>query len=101
MITAVAAPDTARLAAAARHFEAVALGELFAPMFATLGDNNGPFDGGAAEQQWMPILAQQIGRAVAGAGGLGLAGPVMSALMAAQEKTAPETMEKMEPDHDR
>jgi hypothetical protein len=34
----------------------------------------------------MPILAQQIGRAVAASGGLGLTGPIMAAMLAAQEK---------------
>jgi Rod binding domain-containing protein len=78
--------DSARLTTAARDFEGVAIGELFQPMFDTLGDESGPFDGGAGEQQWMPILAQQIGRAVAASGGLGLAGPIMTAMLAAQEK---------------
>ncbi len=88
MIATHAAPDRARLAAAARRFEGVAIGELFQPMFATLGKAKGPFGGGAGEAQWMPILAQEIGRAVAKSGGLGLAAPVMAALMAAQEKGA-------------
>lgn len=86
MIHAATAPDMARIAAAAKRFEGVALGELFQPMFATLGKGDGPFDGGGAEAQWMPILAEQIGRAIAAAGGLGLARPVMAAMLAAQEK---------------
>lgn len=86
MIAVAAKPDQARLAAAARAFEGVALGELFQPMFATLGKARGPFNGGVGEAQWMPILAQEIGKAVAKSGGLGLAAPVMAALMAAQEK---------------
>ncbi len=90
MIAIAASPDPTRLAAAARDFEGVALGELFQPMFETLGKSGGPFGGGAGEQQWMPILAQQIGRAVARAGGLGLAAPAMAALMAAQEKSTPQ-----------
>jgi Rod binding domain-containing protein len=80
------AGSASRLAVAARDFEGVAVGELFQPMFDTLGDESGPFDGGAGEQQWMPILAQQIGRAVAASGGLGLTGPIMAAMLAAQEK---------------
>lgn len=91
MIASPATPNPAHLAAAARDFEGVTLGELFQPMFETLDDKDsafsgGPFDGGAGEAQWMPILAQQIGRAVAAAGGLGLTGPVMAAMIAAQEK---------------
>ncbi len=86
MIASQATPDPARLQAAARDFEGVALGELFQPMFETLGGSSGPFDGGTGERQWEPILAQQIGRAVAAAGGLGLAGPVMQAMLAAQER---------------
>ncbi len=74
MISVTAKPDQARLAAAARDFEGVALGELFQPMFATLGKASGKFSGGAGEAQWMPILAQEIGKAVAKSGGLGLAG---------------------------
>jgi peptidoglycan hydrolase FlgJ len=84
------ARDPARVRAAARDFEGVALGELFQPMFETLGGSGGPFSGGAGEQQWMPILAQQIGRAVAASGGLGLAGPVMQAMLMAQEKAGQE-----------
>ena len=86
MIALGVAPDPARLAAAARDFEGVTLGEMFEPIFATLGGDDSPFGGGAAEEQWTPILAQQIGRAVAAAGGLGLTAPVMAAMIAAQEK---------------
>lgn len=70
------APDP-RTAKAARDFEAMALGALLQPMFEGLG-KGGPFGGGAAEAMWRPVLVNEIARAIADAGGLGLAEMVLS-----------------------
>lgn len=65
------APDP-RTAQAARAFEAMALGALLQPMFEGLG-KGGAFGGGAAEAMWRPVLVNEIARAIAEAGGLGIA----------------------------
>lgn len=70
-----AAPDP-RTAKAARAFEAMALGALLQPMFEGLG-KAGPFGGGAAEAMWRPLLVNEIARAIAEAGGLGIARMVL------------------------
>ncbi len=66
-------PHTAK---AARAFEAMALGALLQPMFEGLG-KAGPFGGGAAEAMWRPVLVNEIARAMAEAGGLGIAQMVL------------------------
>ena len=70
-----AAPDL-RTAKAARAFEAMALSALLQPMFEGLG-KGGPFGGGAAEAMWRPLLVNEIARAIAEAGGLGIARMVL------------------------
>lgn len=85
-ITAPVAPDRAvRLRKAATEFEAVAIGELLAPMFETVDTAHGLFGGGEAEATWRPMMVQAIGRQMAANGGLGLADAIYSALMRAQE----------------
>ncbi len=78
-------PIMAGIAAAAHAFEGSALGQLFAPMFATVDTSGGPFGGGTGESAWRPMLADAMAQKVAAAGGLGLAQPVMQALLHAQE----------------
>lgn len=68
-------PPANRTQEAAQDFEAQVLGVLLQPMFAGL-DGKGPFGGGAAEAQWQPLLVQEFGRAIAAAGGLGIADAV-------------------------
>ncbi|HEY5301962.1 MAG TPA: rod-binding protein [Acetobacteraceae bacterium] len=85
-ITGPAAPDRAvQLRKAATEFEAVAIGELLAPMFETADTAHGLFGGGEAEATWRPMMVQAIGRQMAAHGGLGLADSIYSALMRAQE----------------
>lgn len=69
----------------AQEFEAMVLGQLVAPMFATVESSKGLFGGGAAEDQWRPMLSQEIGKHVARGGGLGLAVPVYHQMLRAQE----------------
>jgi Rod binding domain-containing protein len=77
-------PAAGDIDAAAGKFEAMALGELLKPMFSTVDLSSGPFGGGTAEQQWMPMLVDAIASKMQQAGGLGLAGPVRAALARAQ-----------------
>jgi Rod binding domain-containing protein len=79
------AAQTAKLRQAAQDFEAMALGELLQPMFDTVATSGGAFGGGAAEATWKPMLVQALGKQIAAHGGLGLAAPVLAAMLRAQE----------------
>lgn len=81
----LAEPAKAKAWKAAQDFEAMVLGQLVAPMFATVETSKGAFGGGAAEEQWRPMLAQEVGKHVARGGGLGLAVPVYHQMLRAQE----------------
>ncbi len=70
--------------AAARSFEAVFVGQMIKPMFATL-DAAPPFGGGFAEEVWRDVLADEIGKAIVAAGGIGMADAVAGELLRAQE----------------
>jgi Rod binding domain-containing protein len=61
---------------AAQTFEGQVLGALLQPMFAGLS-SKGLFAGGAGEEQWRPMLVQEMGNAIARQGGLGLADAVL------------------------
>ena len=76
----------AQLKRSAQDFEATTLSELFEPMFDTVDMSGSPFGGGDAENSWKPIMVQEITKAVAAKGGLGIAGPVYETLLAMQEK---------------
>lgn len=78
-------PGRAKMWAAAREFEAMVLGQLVAPMLATVDTSKSVMGGGAAEAQWRPMLAQELGRHVAKGGGLGLAVPVYRQMLRTQE----------------
>jgi len=82
--------DPAAAIAAAREFEAVFLGQMIKPMFQTL-DTDPPFGGGFAEGVWRDVLADEVGRAVAAAGGIGIADSVARELLRAQEAAAATT----------
>ena len=72
---------------AAQNFEAMALGQLLQPMFATIDQSNGAFGGGAGEQAWQPMLVNEIARKISAASGLGLAAPIFNQMLRAQEET--------------
>lgn len=76
--------DRAALARAARDFEAMALGALLQPLFEGLGPSP-PFGGGAGEAMWRPLLVNEIARAIAEAGGVGIADAVLRQMLADQE----------------
>jgi Rod binding domain-containing protein len=76
----------ARLWQAAKDFEAMALGQLLAPMFATVDAAHSAFGGGEAEKTWRPMLIDAIGKQMAAHGGLGLAAPVFASMLHMQEQ---------------
>ena len=69
--------EVTRITKAARDFEAMALGQLLAPMFQTVDGSHGPFGGGDGEAAWRPMLTQELARHMADHGGVGLARPVL------------------------
>jgi peptidoglycan hydrolase FlgJ len=79
--------QVAKLWKAAQDFEAMALGQLLAPMFNTVDTAHSLFGGGEAEATWRPMLVDAIGKQMAAHGGIGLAAPVFATMLRAQEKT--------------
>lgn len=77
--------DPAKMRQAAQDFEAMAIGQLLAPMFATVDTAHALFGGGAAEETWKPMLIAELGKHIAAHGGFGLAAPVLSAMLRIQE----------------
>lgn len=71
---------------AAQDFEAMALGQLLAPMFETVKTSNGPFGGGSAEETWRPMMTQELAKQIGRNGGLGLAVPVYRQMLLMQEQ---------------
>jgi Rod binding domain-containing protein len=82
---AMTSPQMQQLWQKAQDFEAMALGELLAPMFDSVDNAHGLFGGGDAEATWRPMLTQQIARQIAAAGGIGLAAPVFRQMLQMQE----------------
>ena len=74
-----------KIAAAAQQFEAMAIGQLIAPMFDTVNTSKGPFGGGDGEAAWKPMLVSELAKHIAAHGGLGLARPVMQQMLRLQE----------------
>lgn len=77
--------QVARIQKSAQEFEAMALGQMLAPMFDTADASKGPFGGGSGEEAWKPMMVSELGKQVAKAGGLGLARPVMDQMLRMQE----------------
>ena len=75
----------ARIKKAAQDFEAMALGQMLAPMFKTVDTSKGAFGGGSGEEAWQPMMVTELGKSVARAGGVGLARPVMDQMLRMQE----------------
>jgi flagellar protein FlgJ len=87
---ATAAPDIsaaqlAKMHQAAQDFEAMALGQLLAPMFNTVDSAHSAFGGGEAEATIKPLLVDAIAKHIAAHGGLGLAPPVFASMLRTQE----------------
>jgi peptidoglycan hydrolase FlgJ len=81
----LAQPGIARAWHAAQDFEAMALGQLLAPMFDTVDAAHGMFGGGDGESAWRPMLTQAIAKQMASHGGIGLAVPVFRQILSMQE----------------
>ncbi len=76
--------DPAKLRAAAEEFEGVFLAQMLAPMFAGTAAE-APFGGGHAEDTWRSLQIDEFGKAIARAGGVGLADHVYREMLALQE----------------
>ncbi len=70
---------------AAQDFEALTLGEMLKPMFATVDTSKGRFGGGQGEAMWKPMLVEEMAKTIAKNGGIGLADSVMKELLHMQE----------------
>ncbi len=74
-----------KIAKAAQEFEAMALGQMLAPIFNTVESSKGPFGGGAGEEAWKPMMVTELAKHLARHGGLGLARPIMQQMIRMQE----------------
>jgi len=83
-------PD--KIVKAATDFTAVALGELLKPLFDTVDTSTGMFGGGAGEQAWRPMMVDELAKAIAQDGGLGLRTQVAQAMLQAQALLQAQTM---------
>ena len=68
----------------AQDFEAFFLGQMLQPMFANLSAEE-PFGGGSAEETWRSLQVDEYGKAIARAGGIGIADMVFREILKAQE----------------
>lgn len=68
----------------AQDFEAFFLGQTFQPLFANIKAEE-PFGGGMAEDMWRSLQVDEYGKAVARAGGVGIADAVMEQILRLQE----------------
>lgn len=75
-------PDAVRQAA--QDFEAVFVAQMLAPMFDSLS-SDGMFGGGPGENIYRSILVDEYGKAVARAGGIGIADQVQREILKLQE----------------
>ena len=74
----------AEIKAAAKEFEAIFLSEMIAPIFENL-ETDGLFGGGSGERMYRGMLVQEYGRAMAEAGGVGVAEAVEREMLKLQE----------------
>ena len=66
------------------EFEAQFLSTMLQPMFEGIQAEE-PFSGGHAEKMWQGMLVTEYGKAIANAGGIGLADEIQKQLLRAQE----------------
>ncbi len=67
-----------------QDFEAFFLSQMLQPMFANLGAEE-PFGGGPAEDTWRTLQVDEYGKAIARAGGIGIADMVFREILKMQE----------------
>jgi len=89
--TMLAQPAVAKAWDAAQKFEAMAIGQLLAPMFNTVDSAKGKFGGGDGEAAWRPMLTDAMAKQMAAHGGLGLAVPVFRQMLMMQEAATERT----------
>lgn len=82
---AATAPDL-KIMKAAQDFEAMAIGQMLEPMFDTVDTAKGLFGGGAAEENFKPMLITEMAKQVEQRGGLGLANGIYAQMLKMQEK---------------
>jgi len=82
---ATATPDGARRVA--QEFEAMFISEMLSPVFESL-DTGGLFGGGQGEKIYRSMMVQEYGKAIAQAGGIGIADTVQSEILRMQENQA-------------
>jgi Rod binding domain-containing protein len=85
-VTSLPAATVAKAAKAARDFEAMTLGQLLQPMFDTVDVANTPFGGGSGEEAFKPMMVNEMAKAIAARGGLGLAAPIFAQMLRTQEE---------------
>jgi peptidoglycan hydrolase FlgJ len=78
------------VASKAKEFESVLLGQMVQLMFQGVREG-GPFGGGTVEAQWKDLLAQEYGKAIANAGGIGLAAGIEQEIHGAMQQQEPGT----------
>jgi|WetSurMetagenome_2_1015567.scaffolds.fasta_scaffold201377_2 peptidoglycan hydrolase FlgJ len=82
-LPAATSEQRAKIDGAAHDFEAQLIGLMLQPMFDGLS-TEGPFSGGSAEGTYRSFMADAIGKQVAKAGGIGVAGPVAREMLRMQ-----------------
>ncbi len=78
------AGDRTAVREAAEQFEAVFLSQMLAPMLETVGTDP-LFGGGPGEQMYRSLMVEEYGKAIARAGGVGIADHVEREILKLQE----------------
>lgn len=79
-------PGVAKVWKTAREFEAMAIGQMLAPIFDTVDSAHGLFGGGSGEEAWRPMITQEMGKHISAGGGFGLAVPIFHQMLRMQEQ---------------
>ncbi len=80
-----AVPTNPAIMKSAQDFEAMAIGQLLEPMFATVDTAQGMFGGGAGEANFKPMLVTEMAKQVETRGGLGMAHEIYEQMLKMQE----------------
>ncbi len=81
-----AAPIDQKVMKAATDFEAMTIGQMLEPMFATVDTAKGLLGGGTGEENFKPMLITEMAKQVEQHGGLGLANSIYAQMLKMQEK---------------
>ncbi|PPR79879.1 MAG: hypothetical protein CFH06_00213 [Alphaproteobacteria bacterium MarineAlpha3_Bin5] len=69
---------------AAQEFEAVFISQMLKPLFESV-EVEPPFGGGSGEEVWKGLQVEEYGKAIARAGGIGLADHIFAEILKMQE----------------